>query len=184
MASEFRGFLEALFAGKPDDLHILLWTLPEKESRWFQTVEDAIQYAESRANLDLYVGVGLSKENCGTHSRCISKDVAGIVGLWADFDLKSEAHPDKALPATVADALQIIPKEIYPTLLVKTGNGLHGWWLFREPWIFDDDADRATAVSPITRWSTLLRLKAAAHGWAFEAFGPCPSPPRAWYSQL
>ena len=40
--SEARPFLEALFAGKPDELHLLLWTLPEKRSHWFQSVDGAI----------------------------------------------------------------------------------------------------------------------------------------------
>ena len=39
MESETRRFLEALFAGKPDELYLLLWTLPEKRSHWFQNIE-------------------------------------------------------------------------------------------------------------------------------------------------
>ena len=58
MASDVTLFLDALFAGKPDDLHILLWTLPEKRSHWFQNVGSAIQFAESMRARDLYVGVG------------------------------------------------------------------------------------------------------------------------------
>jgi hypothetical protein len=82
-------FLEALFAGKPDDLHLLLWTLPEKRSHWFQNIESAIQFAESLRDRDLYVGVGLSVQDYGASRRCPSKEVAGIVGLWADLDLRS-----------------------------------------------------------------------------------------------
>src|SRR5450631_4025523 len=90
---EVRPFLEALFAGKPDNLHLLLWTLPEKRSNWFQNVESAIQFAESMRQHDLYVGVGLSDQDYGASRRCPSNEVAGIVGLWADLDLKSDAHP-------------------------------------------------------------------------------------------
>src|SRR5258707_11462135 len=59
-ASEAAVFLEGLFAAKPDDLFILLWTLHDKQSHWFQSVERAIQFAESIGERDLYVGVGLS----------------------------------------------------------------------------------------------------------------------------
>jgi putative DNA primase/helicase len=168
MATEPRLFLQALFAGKPDDLHILLWTLPEKESRWFQSVEDAIRYAESMADRNLYVGVGLSTQDYGATKRCLSNDVAGIVGVWADFDLKSDAHPQAALPATIADALKILPERLPPTFLIETGNGIHGWWLFREPWIFESEEDRKNAVRLVSDWQTLLRLNAAGNGWAFD----------------
>src|SRR4051794_37908513 len=125
-------FLEALFAGKPDDLHLLLWTLPEKQSNWFQDIESAIQFAQSMRQRDLYVGVGLSGQDYGPSRRCPSNEVAGIVGLWADLDLKSDAHPKAVLPATIEDALKILPERFPPTFVVRTGNGLHAWWLFRE----------------------------------------------------
>src|SRR5436190_20791571 len=108
MPSEVSLFLEALFAGKPDQLYVLLWTLPGKRSYWFQNIEEAIQLAESLREQDLYVGVGLSAKDYGANHRCPSNDVAGIVGFWADFDLKSDAHPTAALPLTVEDALKIL----------------------------------------------------------------------------
>src|SRR5450755_696323 len=125
IAPEVTLFLKALFAGKPDDLHVLLWTLPEKRSNWFQDVESAIQFAESMRQRDLYVGVGLSGKDYGSSRRCPSNEVAGIVGLWADLDLKSEAHPKTALPATIEDAIKILPEQLPPTFVVRTGNGVH-----------------------------------------------------------
>src|SRR5690242_20432855 len=123
MSSEARIFLETLFAGKPDELQMLLWSLPEKRSHWFQNVEDAIEFAESQQERDLYVGVGLSNKDYGANRRCPSDEIAGIVGLWADLDLKSEAHAKTALPATVEEALQILPDQMPPTFVIRTGNG-------------------------------------------------------------
>jgi hypothetical protein len=146
-------FLEALFAGKPDELHLLLWTLPEKRSNWFQNVESAIQFAESLCQHDLYVGVGLSGQDYGESRRCPSNEVAGIVGLWADLDLKSDAHPKAALPVTIEDAIKILPEQFPPTFVVRTGNGAHAWWLFREPLIVASDEERAEAVPPAIAWT-------------------------------
>jgi len=168
MDSETRPFLEALFAGKPDDLYVLLWTLPEKQSHWFRKVDDAVQFAESPHKHDLYVAVGLSGRDYGATHRCLSGEVAGMVGVWADIDLKSDAHQKAALPATVEEALDLLPKQLPPTFLVRTGNGLHAWWLFREPLIFETDEERRDAASLVCRWQTLLRLNAAARGWAFD----------------
>jgi len=168
MPSDASLFLETSFGGKPDELYLLLWTLPEKRSHWFQNVESAIQFAESLRERDLYVGVGLSSQDHGSARRCPSNEVAGIVGLWADLDLKSDAHPKAALPATVEDAMTILPDEFPPTFVVRTGNGAHAWWLFREPLIFESDEDRRNAGALALRWQSLLRLNAAAHGWAFD----------------
>lgn len=77
---------------KPEELYLLLWTLREKRSHWFQNIESAIKFAESLGERDLYVGVGLSGKDHGATHRCPSNEVAGIFGLWADLDLKSEAH--------------------------------------------------------------------------------------------
>jgi hypothetical protein len=161
-------FLEALFAGKPDELHLLLWTLPEKQSNWFQNVESAIQFAESMRQHDLYVGVGFSGQDYGPSRRCPSQEVAGIVGLWADLDLKSDAHPKAALPATIEEAIKILPEQLPPTFVIRTGNGAHAWWLFREPLIFASDEERRDAGNLALRWQSLLRLNAAGHGWSFD----------------
>jgi hypothetical protein len=165
---EATAFLESLFAGKPDELHLLLWTLPEKHSNWFQNVESAIQFAESMRQHDLYVGVGFSGQDYGPSRRCPSNEVAGIVGLWADLDLKSDAHPKAVLPATIEDALKILPEQFPPTFVVRTGNGAHAWWLFREPLIFASDEERRDTGNLALRWQSLLRLNAAAHGWSFD----------------
>jgi len=166
--SEARVFLEAVSAGKPDELYLLLWTLPEKRSHWFQNIESAIKFAESRRERDLYLGVGLSGQDHGATHRCPSNEVAGIFGFWADLDLKSEAHSKTALPATVEDALQILPEELPPTFVVRTGNGAHAWWLFREPLIFESEEERHDAGNLTLRWQSLLRANAAARGWAFD----------------
>jgi putative DNA primase/helicase len=167
-APEVTQFLKGLFAGKPEDLHILLWTLPEKRSYWFQDVDKAIQFAESMRQRDLYFGVGLADQDYGPTHRCVSNEVAGIVGFWADLDLKSDAHLKAALPATIEEALRILPEEFPPTFVIQTGNGVHAWWLFREPLIFDSEEERRSAANLVHRWQTLLRCNAAHHGWAFD----------------
>jgi hypothetical protein len=163
-----RWFFEELFAGKPDELYLLIWTLADKRSRWFRDLDAAAAAVEALAGQDVYVGVGLAPRDYGPTQRCPSEEIAGVLGLWADFDLRSEAHPKKALPATIQDALSIIPEPFAPTLVVATGNGAHAWWLFKEPLVFDNDEERREAARLIARWQTLLRLNAAARGWAFD----------------
>ncbi len=159
-------FLDSLWAGKPAELLILIWTLEDKRSRWFDSVEAAAAAVTQRPK-DVYVGVGLSPCDFGPSRRCPSEQIAGIAGLWADFDFQSEAHK-KSLPKTMSEALELVPKEFPPTLVVSTGNGAHAWWLFKEPWIFDDAAERERAASLVHRWHTLLQENAQQRGWSFD----------------
>lgn len=128
MHSEVGRFLEALFGAMPDELYILIWTLPSKTSRWFRSVEDAASYVEKIKSCNGYVGVGLSPSDFGAYCRCESEIVAIIVGVGADIDLRSDAHPKATLPGSVDQALSILPPEFPPSIAVLTGNGLHIWW--------------------------------------------------------
>jgi len=168
MGSQVRVFLEAVFATKPEDLHLLIWTFPERRSYWFQNVESAIKFAESRHQQDFYLGVGVSAKDHGSDHRCVSEEIGGIVGLWVDLDLKSDAHSKTALPATVEEALRILPEQFPPTFIIRTGNGVHVWWLFRELLIVESEEERREAANLVFRWESVFRANAAAHGWALD----------------
>jgi hypothetical protein len=161
-------FLESLWAEKPSDLYILIWTLQNKRSQWFQNIEDAAAFVKSCQDQDVYVGVGLSPRDCGPSRRCPSEDVVCVAGLWADFDLRSPAHAQKSLPETIDEAIGLVPKEFPPTLVVATGNGAHAWWLFKEPWVFDDAGERERAARLVHCWHTEIHENAKRRGWSFD----------------
>jgi hypothetical protein len=158
-------FLDLLWGQKPGALYILIWVRQGKRSHWFRDIAKAADFIGKRGHHDVYVGVGLSEQD--PDQRCKSDDVAGLAGFWADFDLRSEAHA-KPLPATIEEALRIIPPGLTPTVTVATGNGLHAWWLFREPWIFVNGEDRRKATALSFRWQTLLKYNSAQRGWGFD----------------
>ncbi len=160
-------FLNLLWETKPADLHILIWTLAGKTSYWFREVGAAAEFVSTNLN-DIYIGVGLSRCDYGPHNRCLSDKIAGIAGLWADFDLASEAHSKKPLPATVEEALSLIPAGLPPTIIIITGNGVHVWWLFYKPWIFANDDERRHAAALSFRFQTLFRCISNQRGWTFE----------------
>jgi putative DNA primase/helicase len=161
-------FLNLLWEFKPEELYVLLWTLPDKRSRWFRDIAAAAEFVLKAHGSDVYVGVGLSGADRGPGLRCASEEIAGICGFWADLDLRSDAHDNKALPATIQDALSIIPVAMPPTIVIDTGNGAHAWWIFKEPYIFDGDEDHQAVASQVARWHTLLRLTASSLGWSYD----------------
>jgi hypothetical protein len=161
-------FLNQLWEEKPEDHYILLWTGQNKRSHWFLDVTKAAQFAAATTDMDVYVGLALSKEDYGQSRRCKSDEASGICGIGTDLDLKSGAHGDKPLPASVPDALKILPTGMPPSILVLTGNGVHAWWLLKEPLIFDTEEERKATARLLTRWHLLLKRNAAARSWAYD----------------
>ena len=168
---EVQVFLEALFGAKPDGLYILIWTFPNKRSHWFRTLDKAVTYVKSLNGCNVYVGVGLSPSDFGEHCRCESQRIAGISAFAADIDLHSEAHAKGVRPSTIEQALSILPPALAPTIIIETGNGVQCWWLFKEPWIFENDEERQRAATLSSRWQTALKYAAQRNGWTFERLG-------------
>lgn len=162
-------FLNQLWEEKPEEQFILIWTLPDKYSRWFTSVRIAAEYVASiNETKDVYVGVGLSGKDYGPARRCISEEVTAVTGLAGDFDLLSEAHKGKPLPQSIDQALSLLPPGMPPTLVLLTGNGIQAWWLLKEPYVFENEDDRRKVAHVMTRWHTMLRLNSAARGWTYE----------------
>ena len=161
-------FLNLLWQHKPVELYILLWSLQDKRSHWFQDVGKAAEFAEGAGRIaDVYTGVGLSGADHGPSRRCTSDQVSGIAGIGADLDLQSEAH-NKPLPATIPQALTILPALMPPSLVIDTGNGVHPWWLLKEPQVFTSEEERKDAARLVARWHTMLGRNAAARGWSYD----------------
>jgi len=163
-------FIAALWQYKQEDQHILIWTGQDKRSRWFQDIGRVAEYIESDAcrGKCVFVGIGSSKTGNGPTRRCSSAEITSLCAVWSDLDLKGEAHQGKALPGNVDDALSVLPKDMPPSITVSTGNGVHAWWIFKEPLVFDTEESRKDAMRVLSRWHTLVRFRCAARGWAYD----------------
>ena len=171
-SGEAGNFLQALFAAKPAEMWILIWTLRDKRSAWFIDVDAAAQYVRAHAGQDLYVGAGLAARDYGPHHRCPADQTAAIVGLWADIDIAGPAHRKPNLPPNEGAVRELLADcGPAPTLIVHSGHGLQAWWLFHEIWAFDDTAERQKAASLAKRWNDTLRAHARLRGWDVDATG-------------
>lgn len=157
-------FLEALFESADESLFAHLWTLPDKKTYSFSVsdldamAEKAIQLSEE--DKEVYVCVGLTDSPLPSGSRTSRANVTAIPGLWADIDIRHDAHKSKNLPETIEEAKAIIPPQFPPSLLVHSGHGLQVWWVYREPDAPDGLCERLQAV---------MRGKATLHGWTLDA---------------
>ncbi len=169
-------FLNALYSSAPDDLWWLMWVHPGKRSVWNRPTAGGIYQAWDHAqdasrNRNVYVGAALSREDRGTKRRVANHDAAGILALWSDIDIASDAHAKSNLPpdqhtaaALIADAG--LPE---PSILVHSGHGLQAWWLLDEPWIFTGHTDRDRATKLAHAWNAALKRTAGQQGWTVDS---------------
>src|SRR5262249_20240852 len=87
--------------------------------------------------------------------RGTAADVVAIPGLWLEADYGKAGGPETMDAAR--DLLAAMP--LPPTMIVHTGHGLHGYWCFREAFVFSNDDDRSRAQRLLLSWrEQLLRL--------------------------
>ena len=148
MNTSAQRFLHSLFGDAPAGTFLLLWTLQDRRSAWFRADrlgEAAAYAADIGQHGDVYAGCGLRGRDHGEHARGEVAHVVAISGTWCDLDV---AKPGATKPyfKTRGDATVFLDDlPIPPTLRMWTGGGYHGWWLFREPWLFGDADDRDRA---------------------------------------
>ena len=143
-------FLTALWGSNPT-APILLWAKNEKESHWLSSPEQA---DKDWGNGDVYTGVALPDPSIklGPSLRAKNHETSAIAGLWADVDYAGPLHEKPGLP-NKETALRVLMQDIEPpTILVSSGYGYQGWWLFDEPMSLNSQAERDRATALVKWW--------------------------------
>ena len=164
-------FLRLLY-DELDGQYFTIWTLQDHASHWFSDPTTAATLATSlAASRDVYCSVAFASSPGDAHHRIrtvarSADDIAasGIVGLYADVDFGKPGYPPDAEQAQAVLALAPTP-----TVLVHSGHGLQAWWLFQEPWTFDCDRERDSAIQLTADWHATISAHARSMGYAIDA---------------
>lgn len=172
--SEQAEFLRALWPeGFPEGARMLIWTLPDKQSRWFADLGSAILAAESiPRDRDCYLGCGLTDAAKGPNERAIAGEIIALPGFWADVDIADEGHAGrKRRPETLEVARRLLRSftGFPPSITVASGHGLQAWWLFKEPLIFKTAAERVTAGAQLRAFGDACLARAKAAGYDLDS---------------
>ena len=173
MDDDTRKFLRTCFEtfDFPEAARLNLWTLEDKRSAWFHPhdLDNACRHAAAQNAKNCYIGVYLAPRDMGADHRCEKGDVAGIYGLWLDVDVAGPAHSKPRLPLNKIEAREALAlAELLPTIVVDSGHGLQGWWLFKEPWLFGSDAERLEAQAMSDSWQVMMRSRMARRHWSLD----------------
>jgi DNA-binding Lrp family transcriptional regulator len=168
-------YLRLLYGDDPRGYLAICTFNPAPVVRWFEAGErkrlvpriEALSQTQS-----VYHSIGLHAEKLDGNQRGGVNHVSGIPGLYLDVDWADPVHKSTNLPPNPDAALALIAEfPLPPTLIVRSGHGYQAHWLFPEPWMFDNDAERAEAQDLSDRFQRTMIAKAAAHGWSMDTTG-------------
>lgn len=173
----FRTLYPNLFAESVDNHHIglVLFTKQNKQERHFPM--DSIaeldtwiqQNLESKRDVYFTVTLQDSRLNASEGKVRSNKGACAFPGVWADIDFLDEAaHKVHNLPteAQARDFLKTLP--IQPSLTVRTGHGLHTYWLFESLQFITNDQERDAASLLVRGFQNALRRRMAEQGWKLD----------------
>lgn len=110
-----------LIHGRLDGL-INIRALPSKEQIFSNNRAEINNFIAAHIKENIYCGVASRKNRDGSKAGCFQ-----ISSLWEDIDFKD-------LPGGLDDAIALLKKfPLMPSMVILTGNGLHLYWLLREP---------------------------------------------------
>lgn len=148
---------------------LLLWTMTGKRAAshwysigaWDDVARDAHEYA---AHSDVYFGVGLRSHRLSDGKHGGSNDVVCLPAVHVDLDIRHSIHQATNLPASEDEALSLL-KELPPSsMLVRSGHGLHSYWLLEKPWLLNSSEDRINAESLARDFQRFVKERANSVG--------------------
>jgi putative DNA primase/helicase len=169
-------FLKKTFKYKDPEEYFLIWTLENKRSYWCKTIDQALSMAmDLDKNQNIYLGGGLATKKYvhnlenKEYSRCTKENISSMVGLWLDIDVQAPHRGKDNLPKTKEEAIELIDNlPLKPTHIIDTGYGYQVWYLFKEPWQFEDEEERKKAEKLSKLWNMTAYAYAAKRGWAID----------------
>ena len=166
-------FLKTLWGDIPPG-KVLIWTLPDKKSRWYAHFENVTADMRFHEKEDVYTGVGLAPHEglrLPSNKRLKEWEVAGIAAFWSDIDVAHPVHKTaKQYPPSIEKALEALEQLPFAaTIIVHSGHGVQLWWVLKEVWIFEDEADRERARRASQWWHQVVKGIFAEHGWDVDS---------------
>jgi len=145
------------------DGKIMLWTLPDKKSYFFDGPDEAGKAAVSNYNgHDVYVGVGIARGAVSSGKRGKSDNILSMPALVADLDVDAEGVDSKKPRFKDEEGarafLSTLP--LQPTIVVWSGGGLHAYWCFNEPYEINTKQDSVEILKLSKGWSGFVQKEA------------------------
>ena len=167
-----KDFLSEIYKGCSDGF-LTLTMLPERKTLWFKVSEiekASITARKYGTKTNTFFGVGLRKNILKNGFRGSERDILCITTLYADIDVKSGAHAQISLPSSVDEAINFLHSlKVKPSIIVNSGNGIHGYWLLDKPFIIETEEDRKHISSIFKGFGKYVNSEAKKYGWKIDS---------------
>lgn len=173
-------FFESLYSSKtPDDyLAITVIKTGSIHTEFFNDLSDkqlATFIEESDKNgYNCYFGVGLLDHILPRGQRGKKSDICALPGFWVDIDIGGPNHKKKNLFRSEVSALDVIKTSVglAPSLTIRTGGGLHLYFLFSQLWRLTSEEEQVRADRVSQGFQTaILREAKLKHGAVIDMTG-------------
>ena len=166
-------FFPTLWGASPPEGFIVLWTKTNRFSSFINSQQidsigsTALSYDEQHG--DVYFAIGMQEKQL-INQRGKAETVIALPALWMDIDiLNPEAHKRKDLIPSIEEAEKFIAQlPLQPSMIINSGYGLHCYWIFNEPWVFDSDNERQKAVQLSRKFQQSIIDKAHKNDWHID----------------
>lgn len=167
-----RDFLNEIYKGCSDG-YLTLTMLPERKTLWFKVSEiekTSLFAGKYGSKTNTFFGVGLRKKALKNGFRGSEKDILCVTTLYADIDIKGNAHAQTSLPSNVDEAIDFLHGlKIKPSIIVNSGNGIHGYWLLDKPFIIETEDDRKHILSIFKCFGRYVNSEAKKRNWKIDS---------------
>lgn len=167
-----RDFLSEIYKDCHDGF-LTLTMLPERKTLWFKS-DELFKVSETDkkygAKTNTFFGVGLRKKALKNGFRGSEKDILCVTTLYADIDIKGNAHAQTSLPSSTDEAIDFLHGlKVKPSIIVNSGNGIHGYWLLDKPFIIETEDDRKHILSIFKCFGRYVNSEAKERGWKIDS---------------
>jgi putative DNA primase/helicase len=124
---------------------------------------------------NVWFGVGLRREKVDSWIRGDSESIIVMPGFVADVDIQDRnTHAKGNLPPGRDEAMVILRASgLEPSIIVESGHGLHGYWLFRQPLLIDP-GNREPVKQAAANLHDVNAAAARERGWKIDNVSDLP----------
>lgn len=162
----------AIMYGKNFPGLLVLWNKQTKATRTFTSASIPALIAAVKADAgrnDLYFGLATQSEELGAGKRGGNSTAVQVPALFADIDISTDKTNGKKYVSDEKTALRILAESPYsPTLLQRSGGGLHAIYVLDVPIICRTEADRKRAAKLAKDFHRKLAKHFLQHGYEID----------------
>lgn len=171
-------FLEALWGGASRCADLVVNVIDPDEHvhpmRLTSTNLEVVAHEAIQASLkpgdNVYASCCLvSPESAKWHVRGAAEDAVAIAAAWLDLDIRGPAHVSDRLPPDQSSALEVLAgMDFEPSIIVDSGWGIYGWWVFERPLAIDTEERRRFFHRLVQGCQATAAAIAGRRGWTVD----------------